>query len=296
MVVHEVNCRVVAGRQTDRGFLARARELNFLANIIAAIWALVSAMGALALRAYQSFGIGNAALLAVGIALFGILAIPRVFQWKHPRWPTLRETVISIGAGLLVLFVWTANKLPLLFSQTEQATTSKSSEPSNNNPIYLKNIVWDAGTSGQLLTMLADPVQTYDRLRVFVDFYAYVGSPVWWHGKRVHIKDVRDLVADTQVRIPVLFENQQQGNDLSFGNDDSSSSYLPFGQAPGRTIIPIRFRVVILGDDGEQYIYQTMIVSTRGTALTTAPLTSPRRILLLGDNFTFKWPESNTVN
>jgi hypothetical protein len=48
----------VEKRQSVREILARAREYNFLVTVFAAIWVPVSAMGALAIRAYQSFGIG----------------------------------------------------------------------------------------------------------------------------------------------------------------------------------------------------------------------------------------------
>jgi hypothetical protein len=78
-------------------------------------------MGALALRAYQSFGIGNTALLAVAVALLGIWGVPRIFERVRPRKPTLKEVVGSLIAGLLVLFVWTANIIPSLFQKTESA-------------------------------------------------------------------------------------------------------------------------------------------------------------------------------
>jgi RsiW-degrading membrane proteinase PrsW (M82 family) len=85
-------------------------------------------MGALAFRAYQSFGIGNTALLAVAAALLGIWGVPRIFEHIRPRKPTLKEIIASLLAGLLVLFVWTANTIPILFQETEpEITTAPSS-------------------------------------------------------------------------------------------------------------------------------------------------------------------------
>jgi hypothetical protein len=87
---------------------------------------LVSAMGALALRTYQSFGIGNAALLATFTALLGIWGIPRIFERVRPRIPTFKEIKFSLTAALLVLFVWTANQLSSLFKPAEPPIATDS--------------------------------------------------------------------------------------------------------------------------------------------------------------------------
>jgi len=91
---------------------ARAREYNFLFSLFAAAVSKVSALGALALRAYQTFGFGVAAILAGVIAFLGIWGIPRLFKRVRPRRPTLSELGIALAAVALVLFVWTANSLP----------------------------------------------------------------------------------------------------------------------------------------------------------------------------------------
>ena len=70
-------------RQT-KGILARARELNFL---VAVLVAAVSAMSALALRAYQSFGLGEQVLLAAVVALIGIWGVPRILHGRNPADP-----------------------------------------------------------------------------------------------------------------------------------------------------------------------------------------------------------------
>jgi hypothetical protein len=115
---------VTEARQT-KGIVARARELNFWATILKAASVSIGAMGALALRAYQSFGIGNTAMLAVAVALLGIWGIPRIFERVRPRKPTIKEMSLSGCAALLVLFVWTADKLPLLFEGNEPSLPSQ---------------------------------------------------------------------------------------------------------------------------------------------------------------------------
>jgi hypothetical protein len=120
----------VAKERQTKGIVARAREFNFLVTVLGAVWVAVSAMGALALRSYQSFGVGNAALLAVAAALLGIWGIPRIFERVCPRRPSFREIVASLIAGLLVLFVWAANQLPTLF----QAAPTAANNPSINQP------------------------------------------------------------------------------------------------------------------------------------------------------------------
>jgi len=73
-------------------------------------------MSALALRAYQSFGIDNTALLAVGLALlaFGESPHRRMVRFAHRATVHFWKDNRAFIAGLLVLFVATANLLPSL--------------------------------------------------------------------------------------------------------------------------------------------------------------------------------------
>jgi hypothetical protein len=114
-------CRVAEERQTPEGVLERAHVLDFRLRLIYAAWAVLSALGALVFRAYQSFGIGNTALLAVGVTLLGIWGLPRIFELVHNRHGggiTFSKVVASLLAGALVIFVWTADKLPSWLDNT----------------------------------------------------------------------------------------------------------------------------------------------------------------------------------
>jgi hypothetical protein len=127
--VYNIGRDVGEQRHSIRDILARAREYNFLVNLAIAAWVAVSAMGALVLRAYQSFGVGNMALLAVSTALVGIWGVPRIFARVRPRRPTFGEAIASLAAGLLVLFVWTANLLPHWIRQPDTATSQLAMVP-----------------------------------------------------------------------------------------------------------------------------------------------------------------------
>jgi hypothetical protein len=73
-------------------------------------------------------------LLAVATALLGIWGIPRIFERVRPRRPSLKEIISSLVAGVLVLFVWAANQLPLLF-QAPPIVGATTASPTSAAPI-----------------------------------------------------------------------------------------------------------------------------------------------------------------
>jgi hypothetical protein len=258
--------------RTGNKIIDRAHALDFRISIAYAVWVCVSAMGALALRAYQAFGIGNTALLAVGISLLGIWGVPKLYQIIRSR-PQSSSTffpklIAAITAGLLVLFVRAANVLPDIFGNEVTTVSPNQSAPSSvpgqplavgiapapmvviSQPLYLRAINlrnWNRERD-EPLSMSAVPDITATKLRVFVD-YDY-GSDI----ERVKIGDI-DVVRHESFELPLVHAEGSRWETMWWGED--KRNYVLFDSTVPASLE--RIRIVILGRDNREQYYPAVI-------------------------------------
>jgi hypothetical protein len=88
----------------------RAHRLDFIFNLILAVWTVASVMAAMVLKAYIALGPGTTILIALGIALLGT-QLPNLFKWGRQRLyhggifslSSIGTTATSLAMALMVL-------------------------------------------------------------------------------------------------------------------------------------------------------------------------------------------------